>query len=259
MYIHLAPFLIWWLCFFENQDIKNLLVFTPKKTLDPNWSMTFCRINFSNQRINSWSFHWDQLSQGSPRLFWLATIKNHSCREVTKQGIVFGVWSLAFLDIDLKKSGIVVVIYVYKPSQVSYKQTKQHTNQHPGVCKNTGTPKWMVKIMVPNPMNKWMILGYHYFWKHPGDYMGIPGLHTTINQPPYNHYQHTTMGTTRLSWSWRRPPICPTRNPHRPFEWLEVNSIRLAQGEKKTSQANLDRGLINVYYILLYYICIRGY
>ena len=28
-------------------------------------------------------------------------------------------------------------------------------------------PKWMVKIMVPNPMNKWMIWGYHYFWKHP--------------------------------------------------------------------------------------------
>ena len=26
----------------------------------------------------------------------------------------------------------------------------------------------MVKIMVPNPMNKWMIWGYHYyFWKHP--------------------------------------------------------------------------------------------
>ena len=28
------------------------------------------------------------------------------------------------------------------------------------------TPKWMVKIM-ENPMNKWMIWGYHYFWKHP--------------------------------------------------------------------------------------------
>ena len=27
-------------------------------------------------------------------------------------------------------------------------------------------PKWMVKIM-ENPMNKWMIWGYHYFWKHP--------------------------------------------------------------------------------------------
>ncbi len=30
-----------------------------------------------------------------------------------------------------------------------------------------GTPKWMVEIMVPNPMNKWMIWGYHDFWKHP--------------------------------------------------------------------------------------------
>ena len=33
------------------------------------------------------------------------------------------------------------------------------------VSKKTGTPKWMVKIM-ENPMNKWMIWGYHYFWKH---------------------------------------------------------------------------------------------
>ena len=32
-------------------------------------------------------------------------------------------------------------------------------------------PKWMVNIMVPNPivslLFKWMIWGYHYFWKHP--------------------------------------------------------------------------------------------
>ena len=27
------------------------------------------------------------------------------------------------------------------------------------------TPKWMVKIM-ETPMNKWMIWGFHYFWKH---------------------------------------------------------------------------------------------
>ena len=27
------------------------------------------------------------------------------------------------------------------------------------VSKNRGTPKWMVKIMVPNPMNKWKVLG----------------------------------------------------------------------------------------------------
>ncbi len=32
--------------------------------------------------------------------------------------------------------------------------------------KSGKTPKWMVKIM-ENPMNKWMIWGYHYFWKHP--------------------------------------------------------------------------------------------
>ena len=32
--------------------------------------------------------------------------------------------------------------------------------------KNRGTPKWMVNIMLPNPMNKWMIWGYRYFWKY---------------------------------------------------------------------------------------------
>ena len=31
-----------------------------------------------------------------------------------------------------------------------------------GISKNRDTPKWMVKIM-ENPMNKWMIWGYHYF------------------------------------------------------------------------------------------------
>ena len=30
-------------------------------------------------------------------------------------------------------------------------------NPYMGVSKNSGTPKWMVKIM-ENPMNKWMIL-----------------------------------------------------------------------------------------------------
>ncbi len=34
-----------------------------------------------------------------------------------------------------------------------------------GVSKNKRTPKWMVYFM-ENPMNKWMILGYAYFWKH---------------------------------------------------------------------------------------------
>ena len=43
---------------------------------------------------------------------------------------------------------------------------------HFGTCgwpsKNRGAvpPKWMVYFM-ENPMNKWMIWGYHYFWKHP--------------------------------------------------------------------------------------------
>ena len=35
-----------------------------------------------------------------------------------------------------------------------------------GVSKNNGTPKWMVYVM-ENPMNKWMIWGYPYFWKQP--------------------------------------------------------------------------------------------
>ena len=33
-------------------------------------------------------------------------------------------------------------------------------------------PKWMVKIK-ENPMNKWMIWGYHCFWKHPYRYIYI--------------------------------------------------------------------------------------
>ena len=38
---------------------------------------------------------------------------------------------------------------------------------HVDVSKNSGTPKWMVKIR-ENPMNNWMIWGvFPYFWKHP--------------------------------------------------------------------------------------------
>ena len=37
-----------------------------------------------------------------------------------------------------------------------------------GVSKNRGgPPKWMVKIMVPNPMNKWMIWGVKTFLETP--------------------------------------------------------------------------------------------
>ena len=34
-----------------------------------------------------------------------------------------------------------------------------------GVSKNKGTPKWMVYC--GKTLLKWMISGYHYFWKHP--------------------------------------------------------------------------------------------
>ena len=36
---------------------------------------------------------------------------------------------------------------------------------HMGVSKNIATPKWMVYN--GKPYKKWMIWGYHYFWKHP--------------------------------------------------------------------------------------------
>ena len=35
---------------------------------------------------------------------------------------------------------------------------------HLGVSKNKGTPKWMV---YNGTLLRWMIWGYHYFWKHP--------------------------------------------------------------------------------------------
>ena len=38
-----------------------------------------------------------------------------------------------------------------------------------GVSKNRGTPKWMAYN--GKPLLKWMIWGYHYFWKHPYIYI----------------------------------------------------------------------------------------
>ncbi len=42
--------------------------------------------------------------------------------------------------------------------------------------------EWMVKIM-ENPMNKWMIWGYHYFWKHPCVFGFFLKCHLLV--PPY--------------------------------------------------------------------------
>ena len=50
---------------------------------------------------------------------------------------------------------------------VSLNETFGGKCHHMELSKNRGTPKWMVKIMVPNPIFKWMIWGYHYSWKHP--------------------------------------------------------------------------------------------
>ena len=58
--------------------------------------------------------------------------------------------------------------YIFGNKQAATDGTKKDLNvgfqnKNGGFC----PPKWMVKIMVPNPMNKWMIWEYHYFWKHP--------------------------------------------------------------------------------------------
>ena len=39
------------------------------------------------------------------------------------------------------------------------------SSHHIGVSKNRGIPKWMVYN--GKTLLKWMIWGYHYFWKHP--------------------------------------------------------------------------------------------
>ena len=36
-----------------------------------------------------------------------------------------------------------------------------------GVSKNRGTSKWMVDSLEWKTLLRWMIWGYHYFWKHP--------------------------------------------------------------------------------------------
>ena len=36
-----------------------------------------------------------------------------------------------------------------------------------GVSKNRGKKPKMDGFIMENPMNKWMIWGYHFFWKHP--------------------------------------------------------------------------------------------
>ena len=57
-------------------------------------------------------------------------------------------------------------------------------------------PKWMVKTM-ENPINKWMIWGYHYFWKHPCRCLYI--LYVYIINIFYSVY--------RFLFSWHSLPV----------------------------------------------------
>ena len=48
-----------------------------------------------------------------------------------------------------------------------------------GVSKNSGSPKWMVYNGKPGTLLKWMIWGYHYFWKPP--YIGNISIPTELD------------------------------------------------------------------------------
>ncbi len=62
-------------------------------------------------------------------------------------------------------------------------------------------PKWMVKIM-EKPMNKWMIWGYTYFWKHPYDWMPRVSNENTftldIQSPSSSHTFHVSFGVSEF-------------------------------------------------------------
>ncbi len=60
-------------------------------------------------------------------------------------------------------------------------------------------PKWMVKIM-ENPMNKWMIWGYPYFWKHPIGHLP-PIFGVKIPKICWNHHRSLMLKQAEMSWA----------------------------------------------------------
>ena len=60
-------------------------------------------------------------------------------------------------------------------------------------------PKWMVKIMVPNPMNKWMIWGVFPLFLVPHPYSCRPNLLIACIDPRTRPKQSHTLGFQRIS------------------------------------------------------------
>ena len=68
---------------------------------------------------------------------------------------ISGVWSLTVEKGKVRTPDCPVGVAVVNQIHTHYM----------GVSKNRGTPKWMVYD--GKALLKWMIWGYHYFWKHP--------------------------------------------------------------------------------------------
>ena len=79
------------------------------------------------------------------------------------KGVTFKFHVKCYID------ALVIILRIWKNSK--YMGVSKHRGFYP--------PKWMVKIM-ENPMNKWIIWGYHYFWKHPYSEVGSGTLRMAV-------------------------------------------------------------------------------
>ena len=96
---------------------------------------------------------------------------------------VRGTPNCPLIDVICNMIHIIAKYTYYKRMEIpfhSYTHWEYLLRSHLDMSKNRGIlpPKWMVKIMVQNPMNKWMIWGYHSFWKHPFVSLQFPDQET---------------------------------------------------------------------------------
>ena len=108
---------------------------------------------------------------------WVHVTPSKVNRDLQRLGIKFG-HGLNHLVFEVSPPGCGLnqcMFFFFKPqSGVSSSKPRPKSDLHMGVSKNRGSPKWMVKIMVPNPMNKWMIWGEKtlFLVQHPYILMG---------------------------------------------------------------------------------------
>ncbi len=186
---------------FTNINPKHKPIYRPKKSAHAYAMCVHLKINSVSTFYKLFSDISQSFSynlQHVPSCQWVE--KNQTSCQVIQE-----TWVVSLLDVVVNS----------ERSRKLLKLLLSETNQSSGCwTKNRGgPPKWMVKIM-ENPMNKWMIWGYYYFWKHPSMNRFLPPKLRVLS-PELSRVPYSSWPSLGQHWSChpsaKLPPSCRKR------------------------------------------------